>query len=115
MHTAAVLQNRVIVWGGIANTASALNDLWLYSYQDAQWTELEKPMSPFVPSRPSNNGQDHASFEMQTMGRPPTLPAELPMRRFPGVPREQLPSSDFEPATMSFHTIGVRRVYVIQS
>lgn len=97
MHTAAVLQNRVIVWGGIANSATVLNDLWLYSYQDAQWTELEKPMSPFVPSRPSNTGQDHSSFEMQTMGRPPTLPAPIPMRRFPGVPREAPPTTKFEP------------------
>lgn len=89
MHTAVVLQNRLVVWGGIANDAASLNDLWVYSYNDAEWTQLERPMASNFPTRPGEGTSDHTDAAVDLLGRPPTIPVPFPMMRPPGTPREE--------------------------
>eukprot|EP00940_MAST-03C_sp_MAST-3C-sp2_P000644 g644.t1 len=109
MHTATLLQNKLIVWGGIATSDDALNDLWLFSYSDAEWTELERPMASDLPTYPNSGvGQsDHGDLELENIGRPASIPPPMPMRRAPGEVRETPPDpSSFSPQTMRYVTAG---------
>jgi len=62
MHTAVTIGDELLIWGGIATEAAALNDLWMYSYKDAEWTEMERPMAPSLPAYP-NPGQNQGDMD----------------------------------------------------
>eukprot|EP00941_MAST-03F_sp_MAST-3F-sp1_P001717 g1717.t1 len=91
LHTMVFYEDQLYIWGGVANSASLLNDLWAFSYDETQWTELERPVDPVLPlyPNPATEGTDFANQEKRVVDRvrPPQMPPPPRMRVAPGEPQ----------------------------
>eukprot|EP00753_Platysulcus_tardus_P017014 PLAT6198.1.p2 GENE.PLAT6198.1~~PLAT6198.1.p2 ORF type:complete len:685 (+),score=309.03 PLAT6198.1:30-2084(+) len=89
MHGMAQVQGKLYLWGGVSNSASLLNDLWVYNYDQNEWTELEAPSLPDLPL--NTNPKD---ISRSAQARPPNVPRPPRMKLPPGVPNAPPPIQD---------------------
>jgi hypothetical protein len=82
MHTMVTIKDNVFVYGGVSNSETLLNDVWVYNPTEGTWWKLETATKPQArkPVNPRFKNSDNA-------GRPPFLPAPPHLILPPGVKR----------------------------
>ena len=80
LHTMVTVKDNVLVYGGVSNSESLLNDVWVYNPTEGSWWKLETATKP-VKRKPVNPTLRTSSAQ----GRPPFLPAPPPLILPPGV------------------------------
>jgi hypothetical protein len=85
-HTAVVVKDEIMIYGGVSNGGvGVLSDLWFYDAPGGSWTKLEKSEMCALPS--SANPRHSTS---QNNGRPPFFPAPPRYNQPPGVDAERI-------------------------
>lgn len=80
LHSMVTVKDNILVYGGVSNSETLLNDVWVYNPSEGSWWKLETATKP-VKKRPVNPQLKTS----KSQGRPPFLPAPPPMNLPPGV------------------------------
>ena len=102
MHTMVTIKDNVFVYGGVSNSETLLNDVWIYNPTEGTWWKLETATKPVArkPVNPKFKNSENA-------GRPPFLPAPPHLILPPGVkrPEEQVAKKNENPENQELKVV----------
>ena len=84
LHSMVTIKDNVFIYGGVSNSETLLNDVWVYNPTEGTWWKLETATKPQA-RKPVNPHFKNS----KNQGRPPFLPAPPHLILPPGVKRPE--------------------------
>ena len=99
LHTANAINDEIIIYGGVSNSRTLLNDVWIMNPTEGSWWKLEpatRPTGSNLNNVAGLNNNMHERARIVDAARPESMPPSPPMQLPPGVKQKVPLGESFE-------------------